>query len=127
MSELVRRRFLMTQFLGKIGLFIRRIAGELRVHVVDAVGMSGGNPELRSCRGIQGLHSRVLISRQLRGDCVIPDRIGVDAGVGVNKDAFGGKALGAVTGNGIAVVEIVRRPAAASISNPAAAPKIICF
>jgi hypothetical protein len=51
----------------------------------------------------------------------------VDAGVGVNKDAFGGKALGAVTGNGIAVVEIVRRPAAASISNPAAAPKIICF
>jgi hypothetical protein len=30
----------------------------------------------------------------------------VDTGIGVNEDAFGGKALGAVTGNGVAVVEM---------------------
>ena len=30
----------------------------------------------------------------------------MDTGIGVNEDAFGGKALGAVTGNGVAVVEM---------------------
>ena len=30
----------------------------------------------------------------------------MDPGVSVNEDAFGGKALGAVTGDGIAVVEM---------------------
>ena len=30
----------------------------------------------------------------------------MDAGVGVNEDAFGGEALGAVAGDGIAVVEM---------------------
>ena len=34
------------------------------------------------------------------------EQVRVDAGIGVNEDAFGGKALGAVTGNGIAVVEM---------------------
>ena len=30
----------------------------------------------------------------------------MDAGIGVNEDAFGGRALAAVTGNGVAVVEM---------------------
>ena len=34
------------------------------------------------------------------------EQVGVDAGIGVNKDAFGGEALGAVTGDGVAVVEM---------------------
>src|ERR1700680_4218083 len=34
------------------------------------------------------------------------EQVWVDAGVAVNEDAFGGKALGAVTGNGVAVVEM---------------------
>ena len=34
------------------------------------------------------------------------EQVGVDTGIGVNEDAFGGKALGAVTGNGVAVVEM---------------------
>jgi hypothetical protein len=34
------------------------------------------------------------------------EQVRVDAGIGVNEDAFGGKALGAVTGNGVAVVEM---------------------
>jgi hypothetical protein len=53
-DELFRRRCPMPQLLGKIGLFIRRIVGELRILVVDAVGVSGGNPELRCGCGIIG-------------------------------------------------------------------------
>ena len=34
------------------------------------------------------------------------EQVRMDVGVGVNEDAFGGKALGAVTGDGIAVVEM---------------------
>src|SRR2546426_8054469 len=34
------------------------------------------------------------------------EQVGVDAGIAVNEDAFGGKALGAVTGNGVAVIEM---------------------
>ena len=34
------------------------------------------------------------------------EQVWVDAGIGVNEDAFGGKALGAVTGDGVAVVEM---------------------
>jgi hypothetical protein len=34
------------------------------------------------------------------------EQVRVDAGIGVNEDAFGGKALGAVTGDGVAVVEM---------------------
>ena len=34
------------------------------------------------------------------------EQVRVDAGIGVNEDAFGGEALGAVTGDGIAVVEM---------------------
>src|SRR5204862_137587 len=34
------------------------------------------------------------------------EQVWVDAGVGVNEDAFGGETLGAVTGDGIAVVEM---------------------
>ena len=34
------------------------------------------------------------------------EQVRVDAGVGVDEDSFGGEALGAVTGNGIAVVEM---------------------
>ena len=34
------------------------------------------------------------------------EQIRVDAGIGVNEDAVAGKALGAVTGNGVAVVEM---------------------
>ena len=34
------------------------------------------------------------------------EQVRVDAGIGVNEDAFGSKALGAVTGNGVAVVEM---------------------
>ena len=34
------------------------------------------------------------------------EQVRVDAGVGVNEDPFGGEALGAVTGDGIAVVEM---------------------
>src|SRR5579863_8469900 len=34
------------------------------------------------------------------------EQVWVDAGIAVNEDAFGGKALGAVTGNGVAVVEM---------------------
>ena len=34
------------------------------------------------------------------------EQVRVNAGVGVNENAFGGKALGAVTGDGIAVVEM---------------------
>ena len=30
----------------------------------------------------------------------------MDAGIGVNEDAFGGEALGAVTGDGVPVVEM---------------------
>lgn len=37
------------------------------------------------------------------------EQVGVDAGIGVNEDAFGGEALGTVTGDGIAVVEMTRR------------------
>jgi len=34
------------------------------------------------------------------------EQVRVDACIGVNEDAFGCKALGAVTGNGVAVVEM---------------------
>ncbi len=34
------------------------------------------------------------------------EQVWVDAGIGVNEDAFGGETLGAVTGDGIAVVEM---------------------
>src|SRR6204780_4556442 len=34
------------------------------------------------------------------------EQVRVDAGIAVNEDAFGGKALGAVTGNGVAVIEM---------------------
>ena len=34
------------------------------------------------------------------------EQVRVDAGIGVNEDSFRGKALGAVTGDGIAVVEM---------------------
>ena len=34
------------------------------------------------------------------------EQVRVDAGIGVNEDAFGGEALGAVTGDGVAVVEM---------------------
>ena len=34
------------------------------------------------------------------------EQVRVDAGIGVNENAFGGEALGAVTGDGIAVVEM---------------------
>ena len=34
------------------------------------------------------------------------EQVWVDAGIGVNEDAFGGEALGAVTGDGVAVVEM---------------------
>src|SRR6202051_1180540 len=34
------------------------------------------------------------------------EQVWVDAGIAVNEDAFGGKPLGAVTGNGVAVVEM---------------------
>ena len=34
------------------------------------------------------------------------EQVRVDAGVGVNENAFGGEALGAVAGDGIAVVEM---------------------
>src|SRR5208282_3709897 len=34
------------------------------------------------------------------------EQVWVDAGIGVNEDAFGGEALGAMTGDGIAVVEM---------------------
>src|SRR5271157_872991 len=34
------------------------------------------------------------------------EQVWVDAGIAVNEDAFGGEALGAVTGNGVAVVEM---------------------
>ena len=73
MSELVRRRFLMTQLLGEVGLLVRRIAG-LRILVEDAVGVSGSNPELRSCRGIQSLHSHILIGCHLRCNRIVKDR-----------------------------------------------------
>ena len=49
------------------------------------------------------------------------EQVRVDTGIGVNEDAFGCKALGAVTGNGVAVVEMtmlvgVRFAAIATIS-----------
>src|SRR5208337_792271 len=34
------------------------------------------------------------------------EQVGVDAGIGVNEDAFGGETLGTVAGDGIAVVEM---------------------
>jgi hypothetical protein len=34
------------------------------------------------------------------------EQVGVDAGIGVNENAFGGEPLGAVTGNGVDVVEM---------------------
>ena len=34
------------------------------------------------------------------------EQVRVDAGIAVNEDALGGKALGAVTGNGVAVIEM---------------------
>jgi hypothetical protein len=34
------------------------------------------------------------------------EQVGVDAGIGVDENAFGGEPLGAVTGNGVAVVEM---------------------
>ena len=34
------------------------------------------------------------------------EQVGVDTGIGVNENAFGGEPLRAVTGNGIAVVEM---------------------
>src|SRR6266478_9894438 len=34
------------------------------------------------------------------------EQVRVDAGIGVDKNAFGGEGLGAVTGNGVAVVEM---------------------
>ena len=34
------------------------------------------------------------------------EQVRVDAGIGVNEDAFGGEALGAVTGDGVAVVKM---------------------
>jgi len=34
------------------------------------------------------------------------EQVGVDTGIGVNENAFGGEALGAMTGDGIAVVEM---------------------
>ncbi len=34
------------------------------------------------------------------------EQVGVDAGIGVDEDAFGGEALGAVTGDGVAVIEM---------------------
>ena len=34
------------------------------------------------------------------------EQVRVDARISVNEDAFGGKALGAVTGDGVAVVEM---------------------
>src|SRR5712692_9977459 len=34
------------------------------------------------------------------------EEVRVDAGIGVNEDAFGGEALGAVTGDGVAMVEM---------------------
>ena len=34
------------------------------------------------------------------------EQVRVDAGIGVNEDAFGGEALGAVAGDGVAVVEM---------------------
>ena len=34
------------------------------------------------------------------------EQVRVDAGVGMNEDALGGEALGAVTGDGVAVVEM---------------------
>jgi hypothetical protein len=34
------------------------------------------------------------------------EQVWVDTGIAVNEDAFGGKALGAVTGNGVAVIEM---------------------
>src|ERR1019366_5637012 len=58
MGKLVCRRFLMPQLLSKIEPFICCIAGEIRILVVDALGMSGGDPELRRSCGVQGLYSR---------------------------------------------------------------------
>ena len=34
------------------------------------------------------------------------EQVRVDAGIGVDEDAFGGESLGAVTGDGVAVVEM---------------------
>ena len=34
------------------------------------------------------------------------EQVWVDTGIGVNEDPFGGEALGAVTGDGVAVVEM---------------------
>ena len=34
------------------------------------------------------------------------EQVWVDAGIGVNENAFGGKTLGAVAGDGVAVVEM---------------------
>jgi len=34
------------------------------------------------------------------------EQVGVDTGIGVNENAFGGEPLGAMTGDGIAVVEM---------------------
>ncbi len=34
------------------------------------------------------------------------EKVRVDTGIGVNKNAFGGEALGAVAGDGVAVVEV---------------------
>jgi hypothetical protein len=62
MSELVRRRFLMTQLLGEIEPFICRIVGERRILVVDAVGVSGGDPEFRCGRSIQDLKKRTMFA-----------------------------------------------------------------
>ena len=47
LSELVRRRFLMAQLLGEIEPLICRVAGELRILVVGAIGVCRSNPELR--------------------------------------------------------------------------------
>jgi hypothetical protein len=60
------------------------------------------------------------------------EQVRVDTGIGVNEDAFGCKALGAVTGNGVAVVEMtmlvgVRSAAIATISCRENQPDFICW
>ena len=56
-KELFRRRFLMTQLLSKIEPLLCRIAGELRIHVVDAVGVSSTDANFS---GIRFIHLRLL-------------------------------------------------------------------
>ena len=76
------------------------------------ISKSGGLRDIGSELGAEFCHvvgeERGLVAGAGDGDVgeAGVEQVWVDTGIGVNENAFGGKALGAVTGNGVAVVEM---------------------